>query len=248
MPLGDDAWVEVLAAYLARALATRADERPHHKPEKALESVYRWALDPAHVRQVRVLGHWRNSVHWSLPRMDASRREALLIAAFRRLRVEGRLLHSVLPTSQPDLVERLLSAGVPADETAPNGWTALHAAVGGKMASARSSHVFDQLVAAGASVGARDAAGWTALHLASARGQLGDTLDLLRLGANPTLRDDEGRLPADVVGTGLIPVMSNAQWFVEAQQQELTEVRAILEAAAYERNLPSTAVASARRL
>lgn len=54
------------------------------------------------------------------------------------------------------------------------------------------------LIEAGADVNTRQGGGWAPLHQAAAQGREKAVLFLLKSGANPAARSDDGRLPADV--------------------------------------------------
>lgn len=89
-----------------------------------------------------------------------------------------------------DLVERLLQAGVPAQQSNQRGGTPLmYAATGGNRA------VVERLIAAGARVDTVAGNGWTAVTLAAAKGHARIVAILLAAGADPNIPDMYGWTP-----------------------------------------------------
>lgn len=74
--------------------------------------------------------------------------------------------------------------------------TPLHAAA----EQAADLSVMDSLLAAGAEVDAQDATGDTPLHRAARRGRKQACRALLSRGANPELKNNEGKTPREIFG------------------------------------------------
>ena len=106
-------------------------------------------------------------------------------------------LYLVARTHWPDVLEALIRGGADVNFRAPDGSTALHnAAAHNSDAESRAIHI---LVKHGANVNAQDRQGFTPLHAAIDRVHAAAAMTLLDLGADPTIRDNEGRTPVQLV-------------------------------------------------
>ena len=84
---------------------------------------------------------------------------------------------------------------------APDGSTPLHQAAGRNSdAEARAIHT---LVQHGAKLDAQDNRGFTPLHAALECTMVDAARTLLDLGADPTIRDHEDRMPVELIGEGV---------------------------------------------
>ncbi len=110
------------------------------------------------------------------------------------------LLYEVATSYWFDVQETLIRAGADVNSRAPDGSTPLHqAAARNSDAEARAIHT---LVQHGAKLDAQDNQGFTPLHAALERTMADAARMLLDLGADPTIRDHEGRTPVELIGVG----------------------------------------------
>jgi ankyrin repeat protein len=111
------------------------------------------------------------------------------------------LLYELATTYPVDVLETLIRAGAIVNFRAPDGSTPLHhAASGNTDPKARAIHA---LVQHGAELDAQDNQGFTPLHAALERTMSTAAQTLLDLGADPTIRDHEGRTPVELIGGGV---------------------------------------------
>ncbi|HVP42536.1 MAG TPA: ankyrin repeat domain-containing protein [Terriglobales bacterium] len=104
-------------------------------------------------------------------------------------------LHLACFFGHPNLAEMLLRYGADPNARSRNGMsvTPLHSA-----AAARKQRTVEWLVDYGADVNATQQGGWAALHEAARQGNIEMTEYLLSKGANPALRSEDGKAPADL--------------------------------------------------
>jgi ankyrin repeat protein len=95
-----------------------------------------------------------------------------------------------------DVLEKLIEAGADVNFRDPAGSTPLHDAAQNTDAQGRAIRI---LVKHGANLDAQDHLGYTPLHVALEHTCSDAANALLDLGANPTIRDEEGRTPAQLV-------------------------------------------------
>ncbi len=95
-----------------------------------------------------------------------------------------------------DVLERLIDGGADVNFRERDGSTPLHAAVRGTDAEGRAIRI---LVKHGANLNAQDHLGNTPLHVAIEHVHPDSAMTLLELGADPTICDNEGRTPVQLV-------------------------------------------------
>jgi ankyrin repeat protein len=105
-------------------------------------------------------------------------------------------LYHVAQTYYPDVLETLIRGGADVNVRTPDGSTPLHSASCGTDPESRAIRI---LVEHGAKLDAQDHRGFTPLHAAMERTMATAATTLLDLGADPTIRDDEGRTPVQLV-------------------------------------------------
>lgn len=103
-------------------------------------------------------------------------------------------LFAALNAADPAAVAAALTSGADVYARDADGYTALMAGVRGNVPTA----TLDALLAAGAGIDEVTANGSSALMLAAAAGTPAQVIHLLNAGANPTLKDAEGRTAADL--------------------------------------------------
>jgi ankyrin repeat protein len=105
-------------------------------------------------------------------------------------------LFSVAASRWFDVLEALIRGGADVNFRDPDGSTPLHAAVRDTDAEGRAIRT---LVKHGANLNAQDHLGNTPLHVAIENTYAASAMTLLELGADPAIRDNEGRTPVQLV-------------------------------------------------
>ena len=105
-------------------------------------------------------------------------------------------LYDVARTYRLDVLETLIRGGADVNFRAPDESTPLHSAVRNTDPESRAIRI---LVKHGAKLDAQDRQGFTPLHTAMERTMATAATTLLDLGADPTIRDQEGRTPDQLV-------------------------------------------------
>lgn len=97
-----------------------------------------------------------------------------------------------------DCAKILLKSGADVNIASNSGWTALHAACS-KLGYPcdQCDELIELLIASGADVNARTCEGTTPLYLACMKNELSVVQFLLEAGADPSIKNNEGRLPQD---------------------------------------------------
>lgn len=97
--------------------------------------------------------------------------------------------------AQPEAARLLLSRGADVNTASRNPMKVapLHAAVAGKNVD-----VIELILSGGADVNAKQQQGWTAIHSAAMHGDLALLEKLLARGADPAVRNDDGKTPQDL--------------------------------------------------
>lgn len=96
---------------------------------------------------------------------------------------------------QPDSARLLLARGADVNAASQNPMKVapLHAAVAGK-----NPEVIDLILSSNANVNAKQQQGWTAIHSAAMHGDLALLEKLLARGADPMVKNDDGKTPLDL--------------------------------------------------
>ena len=120
----------------------------------------------------------------------AERRDARDALSARGIEISEQALFDYAEKGDTDLVELLLSAGVPPDRRQSGGWTALmYASIHGH------AQIVRLLIQQGASLNLKNEDGTTALIAAASNGHLGAVRELLDNGANIDARNNDGWTP-----------------------------------------------------